>query len=157
MATLESRLAKLEAQATPRDNLLEQAIASLPPLNAAGEFDWNTGNEYHQELSAMLERIGNEAVTRDYKLKSAIDRAVACMVEFSIDENANPLLYERYRRRVPARILAALYGRVHNYALSPDVALRVRQLAGIVDENGKPFDGYRLADNGYGTVDEVRS
>jgi hypothetical protein len=60
----------------------------------------------------------------------------------------DPFCYERYRGRVPDRVLAAIYNSMRNYAFKPDVALRVRQLAGCLDEKGQLLPGYVLHTNG---------
>lgn len=50
---------------------------------------------------------------------------------------------EQWRGQVPDEILAAAYNGCRNHAFLPDVRLRVRQLAGVVDENGEPLPWLR--------------
>ena len=60
----------------------------------------------------------------------------------------DPFANEQWRGQVPDHIIAAVYNRKRNYVYAADVSLRIRQLAGVVDENGEPLPGYVLCDNG---------
>ena len=76
-----------------------------------------------------------------------IERGLADLL-VTFDRSHDPLAYERYRGRVPHRVLAAIYNGMRNYAFTPGVALRVRQLAGCLDGKGELLPGYVLHTNG---------
>ena len=59
-----------------------------------------------------------------------------------------PFDIERFRSVVPDRVLAAVYHTLRRYGYDDSTVLRVRQLAGVVDEQGAPLPGYALASNG---------
>jgi hypothetical protein len=44
--------------------------------------------------------------------------------------------------------IEAIYGSMRNHAFKPDVQLRIRQLAGVVDQSGNVIPGYVRHDNG---------
>jgi hypothetical protein len=90
--------------------------------------------------------LGNNCRRYSDKLPDPIERGLADLL-VTFNDSHDPFAYERYRERVPDRVLAAIYNGMRNYAFTPDVALRVRQLAGCVDENGQFLPGYVLHSN----------
>jgi hypothetical protein len=138
MATLESRLAKLEGAVPPENAIFEEFVRQLPHVDSAGAFDWQACPEFVETMGTWLAQLGNEA--RDDQL-DPIERGIARLL-FLFENSADPFIFERYRNRVPDRVLTALYGRMRNYAFPPDAAARVRLLAGIAS----PADNCRLPD-----------
>jgi hypothetical protein len=128
MGALESRIAMLE-NATPPDNpVFEEFVRALPPLDPSGALNWQAScPEFAETMGPWLAQLGNEA--RD-GLLDPIERGIARLL-FLFENSADPFVFERYRNRVPDRVINALYGRMGNYAFLPDVAARVRLLAGM--------------------------
>jgi hypothetical protein len=140
MATLEQRIEKLES-ATSESPAFEQFIRCLPPLGEHGELTWSsTSPQFAEIFSPFLIERGNKSRGYFGKLPDPIERGLADLL-VTFNHSHDPFAYERYRGRVPDRVLAAIYNGMRNYAFKPDVALRVRQLAGCVDENGQLLPG----------------
>jgi hypothetical protein len=155
MPSLEARLAKLEERAPDGNPLLTKILRALPPLNENGELDWAAGNELQRGLQEVLREFGigsRQAGTAHSRFHGLdpLDSALAWVVDHLHRDTGerNPLAIERFRGRVPDRVLAALYSRMRNFAFAADIALQVRQLAGVLDVHGNPLPGYILLENG---------
>jgi hypothetical protein len=137
MATLEHRIAKLES-ATSESPAFEQFIRCLPPLAEDGELAWSsTSPPFAEIFLPWLTELGNNSRCFGDQLSDPLERALADLL-VTFNHSHDPFAYERYRGRIPDRVLAAIYNGMRNYAFTPDVALRVRQLAGVVDQIGDP-------------------
>jgi hypothetical protein len=147
MATLEQRIEKLES-ATPEFPAFEQIVRCLPPLGEHGELNWSSSYPQFAEIfGPFFTQRGNKSQSYLERLPDPLERGLADFL-VTFNHAHDPFAYERYRGRVPDRVLAAIYNGMRNYAFLPDVALRVRQLAGCVDENGQLLPGYVLHANG---------
>jgi hypothetical protein len=116
-------------------------------LGEHGELAWSSAYPQFAEIfSPFLTEHGNNS-RRYSDLADSLERGLADLL-VTFNDSHDPFAYERYRGRVPDRILGAIYNGMRNHAFTPDVALRVRQLAGCLDENGRLLPGYVLNTNG---------
>lgn len=99
-------------------------------------------------IAALLSEFGSSAGHISAKrLPDLVDRGLADVLSHEVPVS-NPLALERFRGVVPDRVLAAVYDTMRNWGCSPDVSLRIRQLAGVVDQVGQAMPGYVLLANG---------
>lgn len=149
MASLESRISKLESHA-PDADLVRLSVEALPPLGSDGELAWDEADPWHRDYRAKLMELGSRsssASIRDPRLSAPIDIGLAVLL-FDPHFARYPLALEQYRDRVPGRVIASVYNAMRNYGFAPILRLRVRQLAGVIDETGSVLPGYALLDNG---------
>lgn len=125
MATLESRLNKLEDQT----NIKAQSGTELL-LNVLREvgFDFL--------CNSLAEHDEREEPEPFWLLMNLMD------------DSRNPLEFERYRGLVPDEVIRRAYSHRRNWAFDQAVIIRVRQLAGVIDAVGNVMPGYVLTDNG---------
>jgi hypothetical protein len=135
---IEKRLRKLEAKATPQGSHLLDLLYQV----LTGGF----GPKYDAEAGRVFESLGREAANYLPKLKDDHERGIGNVLLTGTD---GPFDIERFRGIVPDRVLSAAYNTMRNYAhADPSVVLRVRKLAGVVDEGGAPLPGFVLHSNG---------
>jgi hypothetical protein len=147
MASIESRIAKLESAAPGEWPAFSEFVGSLPPLDEHGHLNWRAVYpQFDETFGPWLAAQGND-LQRWIELIDPIERGLAGLLHL-FNDSPNPLYWERFRGRLPDRVLAALYGSMRNWSFPPDVALRVRQLAGLVDQPGSITPGYVLHENG---------
>ena len=148
MASIESRLAKLENAAPAENAAFEQFIRQLPPLDASGRLGWHSVYPNFDEIfGPWLTNLGNES-RRHSQLSDPIERGLAKLLE-DFNDSPDPLAYERYRGRVPDRVLAAIYNGMRNVGFPSDTCLKIRQLAGVVDQAGNLAPGHVMSENGF--------
>lgn len=153
MSNIERRIESLEHQlAEPSPSILTRLLKV-----------WPHGKHWYEELAAaandqdsadeltalVLDLVGDRgAGFNSRSLPVALDRGLADLLYKDSGPNEDPFWLERWRGQIPDRVIAAVYNKMRNYAYPADVSLRIRQLAGVVDENGNPMPGYVLRDNG---------
>jgi hypothetical protein len=141
MATLEQRITRIES-ATAESPAFEQFIRCLPPLGEHGELNWsNTRPQFAEIFGPFFTERGNKSQRCSERLSDPVERGLADFL-VTFNDSDDPFVYERYPGRVPDRVLAAIYNGMRNHAFMPDVALRVRQLAGCLDAKGQLLPGY---------------
>jgi hypothetical protein len=148
MPSLESRIAKLEESAPPENPAFHEFISRLPPLDAQGDLQWQALDpELHEVFTPWLIEYG-KSHDWQYPHLSPLEVGMAATLFLFRDIDADPFMFERYRGFIPGRVIAAMYGRMRNYAWSAEVSLKVRQRAGVLDQDGEPLPGYTLLSNG---------
>jgi|ERR1017187_979624 hypothetical protein len=134
MATLESRITKLESATPASSGAFETLVRYLSPLNSHGAFAWDEADAAFAELiRPWLADLGSKS-RQGEDLADAVERGLADIL-VTFNDSHDPFAYERYRGQVPDRVLAAIYAGMRNFAFKPDVALRVRTLAGLEANN----------------------
>jgi hypothetical protein len=147
MASIENRLAKLESAAPEQSTAFEEMVRLLPPLDEHGCLAWHrTSPEFESAFVPWFTELGNQAGTYE-QLPDPIERALARLL-VTFNDSRDPFAYERFRGRIPDRVLAAIYNGMRNFAFNPDIALHVRQLSGVVDSAGNLVPGYVRNDDG---------
>ena len=148
MASIERRLEALEAHLPDENGVFEQFCRCLPPLDANGNLAW--GAVYPELLEVFgpwLREKGAKSSWKYRRLDDDLERGLADLLHLftahSEDIFAN---IERFRGRIPDRVLAEIYNERRNLVGAD--SLRIRELAGVVDENGQPLPGYVLRENG---------
>jgi hypothetical protein len=117
-------------------------------LGEHDELNWSsTYPQFAEIFGPFFSERGNKSQRYSERLTDPVERGLADLL-VTFNHSHDPFAYERYRGRVPNRVLAAIYNGMRNYAFTPDVALRVRQLAGVVDLAGNLMPGYALSENG---------
>lgn len=146
MSKLELRIAKLEESAGSDNPAFSTFIACLPPLNTSGELEWSDGLAF--DCQSWLQDIGQEArASRNARTLNDLELGLALLLGNML-ETHDPFVFESYRAIVPNAVLAWLYNDRRNWAYDPATQLRIRQLAGVVDAQGKTFPGYVVSLNG---------
>lgn len=125
MATLESRLNKLEDQTNIKAQSGTELMLNV--LHAVG-FDYL--------CNSLAEHDEREEPEPFWLLMNLMD------------DSRNPLEFERYRGLVPDEVIRRAYSHRRNWAFDQAVIIRVRQLAGVIDADGNVMPGYVLTDNG---------
>ena len=124
---------------------------------------WPHGESWHEELTAAANDpdsvdgltawvssfVGNCDSSLCARTRpEALDRGLVELLFGDFRHIQDPFWLERWRGQIPDHFIAAVYNKMRNYAYPADVSLRIRQLAGVVDENGNLMPGYVLRDNG---------
>jgi hypothetical protein len=148
MASIESRLAKLENAAPPVTPGFAEFSRRLPALDETGEYG---PDPMLETFAPWLTELG-ESCNRFRKL-APMERGLADLL-CTFNESSDPFAFERYRGRVPGRVLAAIYNERRNWAYGPEVAKKIRFLAGVTDEQGNLLPGYKL-DNLNGCINDI--
>jgi hypothetical protein len=126
----ERRLEKLEAEVPQESKCFEEFLRGLPPLDAHGDLAWDFAAEFYSTFAPWLTTIGTQSVQYgSARLPDPIDRGLAVLLD-RFNDVGDPLWPERYRRRVPGVIIAALYDVRRNWAYPAEIAARISQLAG---------------------------
>lgn len=124
MATLESRLNKLEDQTNSKAQSGTELMLNV--LRAVG-FDYL--------CNSLAEHDEREEPEPFWLLMNLMD------------DSRNPLEFERYRGLVPDEVIRRAYSHRRNWAFDQAVIIRVRQLAGVIDADGNVMPGYVLTDS----------
>lgn len=124
MATLESRLNKLEDQTNIKAQSGTELMLNV--LRAVG-FDYL--------CNSLAEHDEREEPEPFWLLMNLMD------------DSRNPLEFERYRGLVPDEVIRRAYSHRRNWAFDQAVIIRVRQLAGVIDADGNVMPGYVLTDS----------
>lgn len=124
MATLESRLNKLEDQTNSKAQSGTELMLNV--LRAVG-FDYLCNSLAEHDEREEPEPFG--------------------LLMNLMDDSRNPLEFERYRGLVPDEVIRRAYSHRRNWAFDQAVIIRVRQLAGVIDADGNVMPGYVLTDS----------
>lgn len=139
MASIDRRLSLLEAK-LPDDTFFENVLKLLPMLVADPLGEW--AGTFLEELAATPSWVSAR------RLSSRTDLGLARLLDAATVGSDGLSQLERVRGIVPDRVVAAIYNSRRNHAGTSDEVVRVRQLAGVVDETGVPLPGYILHRNG---------
>jgi hypothetical protein len=145
MPSLQKRIEALEASEPAESPAFEAFIRSLPPLSESGSLDWKkAGPDFAEAFKPWLTELGKQCAS-GYPIADPVEAGLAHLIEAMTDGAwSNPFIFERYRGRVPERVLACVYDRMRNYSHSPEIRGRIWQLAGIADAAGNLLHGYSL-------------
>lgn len=148
MPSLEARVQRLEdATSSSEPHVFVEFVRSLPPV-ANGEFDWDAAApEWCSTFRPWLEELGGTEKGCLRRLANPLERGIARLLGL-LEESIDPFAFERYRGLVPDRVLTTLYSERRNWVATAEISQRVRQLAGVMDEQGNVLPGYVLAPNG---------
>lgn len=146
MSNLEKRLEVLEEKEPTDSPAFEEFMRSLPPLKADGSLDWDTARpEFARVFVPWLAEQGTTFTLDDLGFSDPLECGLARLIETMTDgARSNPFIFERYRARVPTRVLAWIYNRMRNYNYGPEIRQRIWRLAGLADADGNLLYGYHL-------------
>ena len=132
------RLQKLEARAAANTSSLHDLLLTA----LTGGYDESAFDEW-------FTTGGNEACNFGW-LPDPRERGIASVLfdGLNIYKGKGRFELERFRGIVSDPVLSTVYDRMRNYGGDAATVLRVRQRAGVVDQDGVPLPGYVLADNG---------
>lgn len=149
MPSLEMRVQRIEeATASAEYPAFMEFVRSLPPLDEEDDFDWNTAAPaFRDAFRPWLKEMGSAENHRFRRLLDPFERGLALILA-AFEDSSDPFAFERYRGSIPDRILAALYNERRNWVGTAETVQRVRQLAGVADEQGNVLPGYVLVSNG---------
>lgn len=111
--------------------------------------DWLT--ELGRRLALLGEQRYREMLEEEAKaaeLGAIYIRGLGCIRTLLAEISRDPFVLEKMRGLWPDSLIQAAYSAMRNHPFPPYVSLRVRQLAGVVDESGQPVPGFEVLSNG---------